>query len=59
LIIFVLSTKTNHYDTQPFSRHIYTQAVMAQQAQIQALQSKVQELEAKIQVLEQQSILFI
>jgi polyhydroxyalkanoate synthesis regulator phasin len=45
--------------TLSLSQETYTQAVMAQQAQIQALQSKVQELEAKIQVLEQQSILFI
>jgi len=45
--------------TLNLSQDTYTQAVMAQQAQIQALQSKVQELEAKIQVLEQQSILFI
>jgi cell division protein FtsB len=45
--------------TLSLSQETYTQAVMAQQAQIQALQSKVQELQARIEVLEQQSILFI
>ena len=45
--------------TLNLSQDTYSQALIAQQAQIQALQSKVQELEAKIQVLEQQSILFI
>jgi polyhydroxyalkanoate synthesis regulator phasin len=45
--------------TLNLSQDTYSQALVAQQAQIQALQSKVQELEAKIQVLEQQSHLFI
>jgi hypothetical protein len=45
--------------TLSLSQETYTQAVVAQQAQIQALQSKVQELQARIEVLEQQSILFI
>jgi len=45
--------------TLSLSQETYTQAVMAQQAQIQALQSKVEELQARIEVLEQQSILFI
>ena len=45
--------------TLNLSQDTYSQALIAQQAQIQALQNKVQELEAKIQVLEQQSHLFI
>jgi polyhydroxyalkanoate synthesis regulator phasin len=45
--------------TLNLSQDTYSQALVAQQAQIQALQNKVQELEAKIQVLEQQSHLFI
>jgi len=45
--------------TLNLSQDTYSQALIAQQAQIQALQNKVQELEAKIQVLEQQSLLFI
>jgi peptidoglycan hydrolase CwlO-like protein len=38
--------------TLSLSQETYTQAVMAQQAQIQALQSRVQELEAKVEVLQ-------
>lgn len=45
--------------TLSLSQETYTQAVVAQQAQIQALQSKIQELQARIEVLEQQAILFI
>ena len=45
--------------TLNLSQDTYSQALIAQQAQIQALQNKIQELEAKIQVLEQQSVLFI
>jgi hypothetical protein len=36
--------------TLSLSQETYTQAVVAQQAQIQALQSKVQELQARIEV---------
>jgi cell division protein FtsB len=43
--------KTNQM-TLSLSQETYTQAVMAQQAQIQALQSRVMELEAKVEVLQ-------
>jgi len=45
--------------TLSLSQEVYTQAMQAQQAQIQALQNKVDELKARIEVLEQQAILFI
>jgi cell division protein FtsB len=45
--------------TLSLSQEVYTQAMQAQQAQIQALQNKVEELKARIEVLEQQSHLFI
>jgi cell division protein FtsB len=43
--------KTNQM-TLSLSQETYTQAVVAQQAQIQALQSRVMELEAKVEVLQ-------
>jgi len=45
--------------TLSLSQEVYSQTIMAQQAQIKALQDKVQELNARIEVLEQQAVLFI
>jgi cell division protein FtsB len=48
----VVSNSNTNQMTLSLSQETYTQAVMAQQAQIQALQSRVMELEAKVEVLQ-------
>jgi cell division protein FtsB len=47
-----MSNSNTNQMTLSLSQETYTQAVMAQQAQIQALQSRVMELEAKVEILQ-------
>jgi cell division protein FtsB len=48
----VVSNSNTNQMTLSLSQETYTQAVVAQQAQIQALQSRVMELEAKVEILQ-------
>jgi len=48
----VVSNSNTNQMTLNLSQDTYSQALMAQQAQIQALQSRVMELEAKVEVLQ-------